>query len=169
MKSYSEMKIYPVSWETSKKSISKDWIVRYVFTDSKGIEHNCSFKGMNHIKNHAERVAETKRLVKDEIYLLDKGYNPKTGQYESIKPIEFVDENTPFVEAIKIGLSKISVSNNTRESMNDPVKLICKAAHKTGKAHLKISEVRKRDFRMMLDYLLSEGYSNDRYNRVKSN
>ncbi|RMZ58716.1 hypothetical protein D1632_14090 [Chryseobacterium nematophagum] len=29
MKSYSELKVYPINWETSKKSIVKDWIVRY--------------------------------------------------------------------------------------------------------------------------------------------
>ncbi len=71
------MKVYPVNWETSKKSIAKDWIVRYVFTDQNGNEHNCLFKGMNHIKDHAERVEETKRLIEEETYLLEQGYNQK--------------------------------------------------------------------------------------------
>lgn len=169
MKSYSKMKVYPINWETSKKSISKDWIVRYVFTDIKGISHNCSFKGMNHLKEHTERVSETKRLIQDEQYLLDRGYNPKTQEYESHKPLNVVTEDTSFINAMNISLEKVKVSENTRESMKDPVKLIIEAANKTGKASLKISEVRKRDVRIMLDYLIEKGYSNDRYNRVKSN
>lgn len=101
MKSYSNMKVYPINWETSKKSISKDWIVRYTFTDQKGVEHNASFKGMNHIKDHTERVAETKRLIEEEIYMLDRGYNPKTKDYESSDAIPIINGKTLFLAAMQ--------------------------------------------------------------------
>lgn len=101
MKSYANMKIYPTNWETSKKSITKKWVVRYVFTDRNGIEHQCAFRGMNHLKNHAERVEETKRLVNEELYILERGYNPKTKEYDDGTGMKLVNPSTPIFKCLQ--------------------------------------------------------------------
>ena len=60
MKSYSEMKVYPKNWETLKSTFKKIWEIQYTFINNKGIEYPRRIKGMSHIKNHSERVIETK-------------------------------------------------------------------------------------------------------------
>ncbi|HHM0728317.1 MULTISPECIES: hypothetical protein [Elizabethkingia] len=93
------MKVYPKSWETSKSTIQKDWIVRYEFTDRKGKTRPTSFKGMNHVKDYAERVLYTKFLLKQEQKLLDKGYTPVTEEFEGVTETLILTPRTPFMRA----------------------------------------------------------------------
>lgn len=168
MKSYSEMKIYPINWETSKKSISKDWIVRYIFTDPKGKEHNCSFKGMNHIKIHSERVEETKRLIVDETYLLDNGYNPKTKEYESTGLIEIINGNTPFITAMNTVIETKPCIETSRNDMINSMKHITKYSQLL-RIHLKpLKEITKGDIKQILIRMTNDGHSNYRVNKTKS-
>ncbi|MGE8528529.1 tyrosine-type recombinase/integrase [Chryseobacterium rhizosphaerae] len=172
-KHYSTIKVTPKTWDKDLKSnLNKTWEIYYkFFTPEYPDGFPIRFKGMNRCSTLEEKQETTRSLIKTEIENLERGFNPITQEYELDTSIVLNDltENTLFIDALNIGLSKIIVSENTRKSMEDPVKLISKAAIDTGKASLKISEVRKRDIRIMLDYILSKGYSNDRYNRVKTN
>ncbi|SIQ87958.1 hypothetical protein SAMN05880574_13018 [Chryseobacterium sp. RU37D] len=168
MKSYSELKVYPVNWETSKKSISKDWIVRYVFTDIKGIEYHCSFKGMNHIKNHAERVEETKRLIEEETYILDNGFNPKTKEYESLHEIPVINGKTLFLAAMQTAINNNPGVESHKTDLNNSMKHISKYA-KMLRLHIKpIKEITKGDIKQMLLRMTNDGYSNYRVNKTRS-
>jgi site-specific recombinase XerD len=166
---HSQIKCYPISWDKNLKSnLAKTWEIQYTFyCPDHPNGHPVRFKGMNRCKTLEEKQEMTRYLIDLEKEKLEKGYNPITQEFET-EHYE-VNEDTPFIRALNIALYKIKVSENTRLSMIDPVKLITVAANKTGKALMKISEVRKRDVRVMLDYILKQGYSNDRYNRVKAN
>jgi integrase len=168
MKSYSQMKIYPIDWETSKKSISKDWIIRYKFTDIKGKEHDCSFKGMNHIKVHADRLAETKRLVSDDIYMLDRGYNPKTKEYEDVIQFSVINHETLFIPAMNLVIKNKPCIETSRGDMINSMKHITKYAQIL-RLHLKpLKEITKGDIKQILIHMSNDGYSNYRVNKTKS-
>ncbi|GAB0154773.1 hypothetical protein CHRYSEOSP005_00330 [Chryseobacterium sp. Alg-005] len=168
MKSYSNMKVYPINWETSKKSISKDWIVRYTFIDQKGVEHDTSFKGMNHIKDHAERVSETKRLIDEEIYMLDRGYNPKTKEYDSSNAIPIINGKTLFLAAMQSAIDNNPGVQSHIDDMTNSMKHISKYA-KMLRIHVKpIKEITKGDIKQMLLRMTNDGHSNYRVNKTKS-
>ncbi|WP_407486301.1 hypothetical protein [Elizabethkingia anophelis] len=99
MKSFTEMKVYPKNWETSKKSVNKQWVVRYEYTDKSGVIHPKALRGMNHIKDHGERVLYTKFLLKQEQKLLDKGYTPVTEEFEGVTETLILTPSTPFMRA----------------------------------------------------------------------
>ncbi|RLJ31359.1 integrase [Chryseobacterium sp. 7] len=168
MKSYSEMKVYPVNWETSKKTISKDWIVRYNFTDKNGIEYPTSFKGMNHIKDHTERVAETRRLIAEEQYLLDRGYNPKTGEYDTVSGLNLVNGKTLFLAACNIAIETKDLVKSSKEDMINSMKHITKYATLL-KLHLKpIKDITKADIKQLLIHMKNDQHTNYRINKTKS-
>jgi integrase len=167
MKSYSKMKVYPINWETSKKSVSKDWIVRYIFTDSKGIEQEATFKGMNHIKDHALRVQETKRLIEEEIYMLDMGYNPKTKEYNN-NNLTLVNPSTLFLSACNICIEAKDCVDTTRTDMENSMKHITKYATKLGLHMKQIKDITKGDIKQLLLYMKNDKHSNYRINKTKS-
>jgi len=168
MKSYSKMKVYPVNWETSKKSVSKDWIVRYVFTDKNGFEHNTSFKGMNHIKDHADRVLETKRLIDEETFVLDRGYNPKTKEYEDDSGLNLINPSTLFLTALNSCIAGKDCVETTKTDMENSMKHITKYATKLGLHMKKIKDITKGDIKQLLLYMKNDKHSNYRINKTKS-
>lgn len=168
MKSYSKMKVYPVNWETSKKSVSKDWIVRYVFTDRNGFEHNTSFKGMNHIKDHTARVTETKRLIDEETFVLERGYNPKTKEYEDDSGLNLINPSTLFLSALTSCIAGKDCVETTKTDMENSMKHITKYATKLGLHMKKIKDITKGDIKQLLLYMKNDKHSNYRINKTKS-
>ncbi|WP_027378197.1 tyrosine-type recombinase/integrase [Chryseobacterium daeguense] len=168
MKSYSNMKVYPINWETSKKSVLKNWIVRYIFTDANGIEQEATFKGMNHIKDHALRVQETKRLIEEEIYMLELGYNPKTKKYEDNSGLDIVNPATLFLAACNICIAEKECVDTTRTDMENSMKHITKYATKLGLHKKKIKDITKSDIKQILKYMKKDNHSNYRINKTKS-
>jgi len=168
MKSYSQMKVYPVNWETSKKSVSKDWIVRYVFTDNKGYEHNCSFKGMNHIKDHAERVKETKQLLIEEMQMLDSGYNPKTKEFEKIEGAPAINIDTPFIQALQVAIDNNPGVPSHIADMENTLKHVVKYSSQLRFHSKRIKDITKGDIKQLLLRMTNDGHSNYRINKTKA-
>lgn len=168
-KHHSPLKVTPATWEKNVKSnLKKTWEVYYKFyAPSHPLGFPVRFKGMNGCHTLEERQEMTRFLINKELANLSNGYNPITKEFETED--NQVHEQTPFILALQIALKKVRVAESTRKSMEDPINLIIEASKKTGTSSLKIAEVRKRDIRLMLDYLMEKGYSNDRYNRIKSN
>jgi len=121
---------------------------------------------MNRCKTLEEKQELTRFLIKEEVELLEKGYNPITKEFE--RTTEFVSEHTPFIEALKIALEKSTLVPSTVKVIEDTIKLVSEAAFRLDLAVKPIGEIRKRDIRIILDYLLGKGYSNDRFNKVKT-
>ncbi|MCY0967911.1 tyrosine-type recombinase/integrase [Chryseobacterium wangxinyae] len=168
-KHHSPLKVTPATWEKNiKANLKKTWEVYYKFYNHEHqLGYTVRFKGMNRCQTIEEKQEMTRFLINNELRNLSNGYNPITKEYETEE--NQVYEKTPFILALQIALKKVRVADSTRRTMEDPVKLMIEASQKTGVSVLTISEVRKRDVRLMLDYLLEKGYSNDRYNRIKAN
>lgn len=161
---HSEIKVYPKNWEKpNKTNLTKDWYIYYEFNGKQ-----IRFKGgINYCKTLEEKQSLTKKLIFEEIRNLQNGFNPITKEYESVHVA--VQETTPFVSALKIASEKIKIAKSTKEGIIHTLKIIEKASIKTGHAGVSISEIRKRDVRLILDEVLEMGYSNDRYNKIKTN
>lgn len=165
---YSELKVSPISWEKNLKSnLKKEWIIYYTFYSPEYPEgYLIRFKGMNRCKSLEQKQEMTRFLINNELENLKKGYNPITKEFEIIE--DFVIERTPFIQSLNIALDKMMLVPSTIKSIKDAVKLVTTAAISTGISVKTIGEIKKRDIRIILDYLLSKGYSNDRYNKVKT-
>ena len=167
-KHYSPIKVTPANWEKNiKGNLKKTWEVYYKFySPTHPLGFTVRFKGMNRCQTLEERQEMTRFLINNELRNLNNGYNPITKEFEN--RADQVHKKTPFILALQIALEKVRVAPITRKTMKDIVTLIITAAQKTGISALTISEVRKRDIKLLLDYILESGYSNDRYNKVKS-
>lgn len=165
---YSTIKVTPANWEEDiQANLKKTWEIYYKFYSSDHpLGYPVRFKGMNRCDNLASKQDMTRFLISNEIENLANGYNPVSKKFE--KNFEFLTEHTPFVEALNIAFGKLQLVESTIKVIKDTIKLVSEAAVKIGISTKGISEIRKKDIRMILDYLLAKGYSNDRYNKVKT-
>ncbi|MCT4321775.1 site-specific integrase [Elizabethkingia anophelis] len=169
MKSYSEMKVYPKSWETSKSTIQKDWIVRYEFTDIRGKTQPASFKGMNHVKTHFERVELTKKLIEEQVFLLDRGWNPKTEEFEEITELVLlINYETPFLQSLDMAVKTFSITEDSKADMVNTINHVKKYSSIL-KLHLKeIKNITKGDIKQLLITMSKDGHSNYRINKTRT-
>jgi len=167
MSHYSELKVYPVSWEKKIKSnLKKDWEIRYTyFHKSCPSGKIIRFKGMNHASTLEEKQFITNSLMKQEIGNLSRGYNPITKEFEISSNV--VIETTMFINALEIALKKIQVSKPMKSLIGDTIRLVKAASLKFDINLKQISHIRKRDIKIILDEI-SETKTNDRVNKVRA-
>lgn len=165
---YSQIKVYPVSWDKNVKSnLKKIWEIQYkFFCPEHPNGYTVRLKGMNRCKILEEKQSLTRYLIATEEDSLKKGYNPVTGEFEILS--DFVSEHTPFIQALNIAFDKTKLVKSTIKSIKDTIKLVTEASLNLGISTKPIGEIKKKDIRIILDFLLSKGYSNDRYNKVKT-
>lgn len=165
---YSQIKVYPVSWDkNSKTNLKKIWEIRYIFYCPEHPEgYIVRLKGMNRCKTLEDKQELTRYLVAMEEENLKRGYNPITASFDELE--DFVTENTPFIQALNFAFEKTKLVPSTIKSIKDTLKIVTEASLKIGISAKPIGEIRKKDIRVVLDFLLSKGYSNDRYNKVKT-
>jgi len=169
MKSYSTMKVYPKNWETLKSTIKKDWIVRYEYTDIRGKTFPSSFKGMNHIKTHSERVELTKKLIEEQVFLLDRGWNPKTEEFEEVTELVLlINSETPFLQSLDMALKTFSITEDSKADMVNTINHVKKYSSIL-KLHLKeIKNITKGDIKQLLITMSKDGHSNYRINKTRT-
>lgn len=169
MKSYSTMKVYPKNWETLKSTIKKDWIVRYEYTDIRGKTFPSSFKGMNHIKTHSERVELTKKLIEEQVFLLDRGWNPKTEEFEEVTELVLlINSETPFLQALDMALKTFSITEDSKADMVNTINHVKKYSSIL-KLHIKeIKNITKGDIKQLLITMSKDGHSNYRINKTRT-
>ena len=169
MKSYSTMKVYPKDWEALKSTIKKDWIVRYEFTDITGKTYPLSFKGMNHVKVHSERVELTKKLIEEQVFLLDRGWNPKTEEFDEISEfVLLINPETPFLQSLDMAIKTFSITEDSRGDMINTLNHVKKYSTIL-KLHLKeVKNVTKGDIKQLLLAMSKDGHSNYRINKTRT-
>ncbi|KUY29548.1 tyrosine-type recombinase/integrase [Elizabethkingia ursingii] len=163
------MKVYPKNWETLKSTIKKDWIVRYEYTDIRGKTFPSSFKGMNHIKTHSERVELTKKLIEEQVFLLDRGWNPKTEEFEEVTELVLlINSETPFLQALDMALKTFSITEDSKADMVNTINHVKKYSSIL-KLHIKeIKNITKGDIKQLLITMSKDGHSNYRINKTRT-
>jgi len=173
--------IQPKNWNTKHASCDSVWSVFYRFydptiTDSNGrvVPKKVEVKaGVNRLTTVAERRAAIKQVLETELSLLkEKGYNPITKQY-MIEPeaIEYIiDPNVSLYHALEAARLRLNIGNRTRIDMKSIVKAVGKAAEQLRFHTMKVSEIRRRHLKAILDRCgaNSKQWSPGRYNTYRA-
>lgn len=170
-----KISVSPKNWKSSKASIKKDWYISYRFHDpSKGIKHRL-FAGMNEFKTLQERQSVTDWILKNEIRLLQQGYNPFSDELVTeLQNQPGLNQYTPFLAALQFVYDSMAKSNakakSTRVNIKSMLKMIAGPADNTGIRFLSISEIGVRHFKALLDNCANTipGFSNDRHNKFRT-
>lgn len=189
----SEITVTPPNWDveqptekTSRSLLKKRWEIAYRYYDPAFKDdpekwgYPIRFKGMNHIKDLAQRQAATRILISQEKEKLDvQLYNPITGQYY-LKPEDTIEEippSTPFIEALLKAHKMLVCVPRMAEDIKSAINGIKESASKlydntlqkpyTG---LKICQVSRKHIQLIFHQRKkdSEKFSTYRRNRYRS-
>lgn len=173
--SCSKPSIFPKNWMTGGTALlQKDWRIQYYFQDP-AYRHKYRYgklvfvKGMNRFKTLPERRDATRRLLANELQLLQlDGYNPITKVALDIEPeINYeIDPTTPLIQALRSASEKLSVSNRVNIGIKSVIKGLEKAAGQLRYEEIEICKITRRHIKAMLDQCSrnSSRWSNTRYN-----
>lgn len=146
--SYSEPKVYPSNWKSTKANIKVPWFIHYRFYEVGGATKQVKVKGMNRYSNLKERQAATAGLLANELMLLnDRAYNPlsdKINEEEGDTPDYIISPNTPFVRALEEGVKNMTAEPKTITDAKNKVVHIATAACQLHFDQKPISEVKRR-------------------------
>jgi integrase len=160
----SEIKVTPTNWHTTKASVKRPWRIHYRFYDPAFKDHpkfkkgkQVPIKGMNHVNTLEERQAITKKLIADELNVLDKlGFNPITDVYMA-PPAPVVSDHkeitpaTTFIEALRLALTKCEMEPDTVTDCTSVLKYFTDSAVMIKKDQLPLRDIKAKDIRAILD------------------
>jgi len=160
--------VFPKNWDKTGASINIDWHIQYYFYDKANNKKKLIILkgGINRFKTLTERRSAVKILLEELLYLLQHEYlNPITGKKEvPITGLE-IDTNTRWLEALQFIFTKVNVEKSTRYDMKCCLKAIDGASSELRLNALKISEVRRKHIKYILESLNSSPH---RYNKFRS-
>lgn len=140
-----EMKIAPKDLD-----MNKDWIIYYSFYDPQYKKPKLrQRRGMNHIKNFAERKRKAKMFMEMEMELLLKGFNPFKN--EMIKDIAELSPDTPFIKALTKAAEKIKIGKKSLVDVNSVIKGVSLSARQLGIESKPIKDVSRKYFKMIFE------------------
>lgn len=174
----SKLIVNPANWKRAgSSSLDKPWRITYRFYDTQYKNTKLwgrliSIKGMNHLKTIEERREATRELLDNELYMLKvDGYNPitKTFNGQTLEIDSGINPSTPFIEALKIAITKLEIAKKTREDLARSMDYFIESIEQLRYHQLQIGDVRRSHIRAVLDNQARvNDYSNDRYNKVRA-
>jgi len=174
----SKPSVYPSDWKTcTKASIKKKWYIQYYFRDPEFSERWKYGKliivkaGVNEFKTLSERRAAIKALLEDEEIRLKQGWNPITNKITSQFDIDYeIDPFTLASVALDKACLRIKGVNSTVNDVRACTKYFQKSLRQLRLDNFYIKDLKRRHVRAALEHLVeTRGYSNSRFNRVRSN
>lgn len=136
----------------------------------------CRWK-FNSIKNHKEKIETMKIFVSEmEKMIFEDGYNPITNMYMLEKkemPVEYdsdvLNKNTSFIKALYMALDKINLGERSKKDLQHFLKDFCVGIKKARLEHLKISDVKRSDYKNIIDILeMKKPFSGHKYNKYRT-
>lgn len=169
MKTHSEIKVTPKTWEKSIKSnLEKTWEIYYTFYDRNHPEGiKVRFKGMNRAKTLEEKQEITRTMIANEIKNLERGYNPITNEYV-VEDEHLVSEFTPFVKACEIALKSFHGVESTIIDLNNSMKHIINYATILRLENKELKNITKGDIKQLLMKMTIDKHSNYRVNKTRA-
>ncbi|MDB5210211.1 MAG: hypothetical protein JWQ30_1038 [Sediminibacterium sp.] len=151
-----ELKVNPSNWKEPEAPMDQDWFIWYRFYDPAVLDDDGKIKpklvpvkGMNHFKKISERRDFTKRLIKEELYQLEKeGYNPITGCHSTGTEI---NENMGFCQALDYAFDHISVEHLTKLDIKSVLKYCKDAAEKMRVATIPMKQIKRKHILLVLE------------------
>jgi integrase len=173
-----QLPVHPANWNTTKASLKKDWYIQYRFYDP---THQVNgkikpllriVKGMNSFTTLEERQEATEILMRNELKLLqEEGYNPITNTFTAPIEIDYeIDPATPFIQALRAAHQKIPGARSTLNDIKHVITGIESSARQLRFSDIKISDIRRRHIKMILDQCVKSNpnFSDGRYNKYRS-
>lgn len=146
--SYSEPKVYPSNWKSTRANVKVPWFIHYRFYEVGGSTKQVKVKGMNRYSNLKERQAATAGLLTQELEMLkDHAYNPFANQMDKLEndtPDYIISPDTPFVRALEEGVKNMTAEPKTITDAKNKVVHIATAARQLHFDQKPISEVKRR-------------------------
>jgi integrase len=172
--------VYPPNWKTGGQSLlKKDWYIQYRFYDplfkNKYPRGRLKIvKGMNSFKDLCERREAVNILLADELQALRyQQYNPITGvvveQVEDIAISYEIDPQMPFVDALKAALKYVDVKSQTKIDITSVLKYVGLAARNLRYDHIPISEIKKKNIKILLAEVGKIDIIDAKGNRIQRN
>lgn len=160
----SEIKVTPSNWNTKRASLNKYWRIFYRFYDPAFKDHpkygkgkQVDIYGLNNYKDLEERQAVVRGIIQYEIQHIDvKGYNPISGKYMApviieSKPGSELEKDTPFITALRAVMNRLTLDRHTKEDITSIIKYLEKSAKMLDKEDTPISQITRKDIRLILD------------------
>jgi integrase len=169
-----QLPVHPKNWKTARASIRKNWYIKYRFYDpTVGNPKQVVIKGMNVFKELPDRQALTQQLLSQELdLLLNKGYNPITGQFNTAEEIHYeIDPSTPFIKALASGKKKIQSAESTERDLRTMLPHVEAAAKQLRFENIPVGQIKRRHIRLLLDRMEDNAKfkSAHRYNKHRTN
>lgn len=177
----------PANWKTisSKKALTANWYVQCNFYDPKFHEkypNGFPFrKKLNKIKDIEQRKAAMSFYLEEIPKLFyDKGYNPITKTFMFDHEIKSKEEKqrhlteicpeTPFLIALDLAHKSVKVAESTFNDIKYMLARIKPAVENLRFDELKISEVKRKHVRLILDHLeeTEKKFSAHKFNKYRS-
>lgn len=177
---FSAIWVSPTNWKTTstKASLKKTWYVQCYFYDPlfkekypKGFPFR---KKLNKLQTLEERKAAVELYLKEipKIFI-EKGFNPITKKFmfdSAFEENKDLNPNTKFIEALELAQKSINVSDSFKSEMKNVMKYIFTSICQLRFNGLKISEVKRKHYRYIIDNLeKTEGpFSAHKFNKYRT-
>lgn len=146
--SYSEPKVFPSNWKSTRANVKIPWFIHYRFYEVGGATKQVKVKGMNRYSNLKERQAATAGLLTQELEMLkDHAYNPFANQMDKLEndtPDYIISPSTTFVRAMEGAVKEMTAEPTTLRDARGIVKHIATAARQLRLDQKPVSEVERR-------------------------
>ncbi|TXK78671.1 site-specific integrase [Mesonia sp. K4-1] len=154
--SMSTPSVNPKNYKTGGQTLlNKDWYIQYYFYDPTSLRKKklCIVKGMNEYKDLKERREVTRILIQNEIHENRQGFNPILDKYVVVENLNEAElhGDLDFITAFQIALTKVEASEKHIYQIECAIKRIAKAAKKLNKLDLTISELQRKDLKLMFE------------------
>lgn len=183
--SYSEIWVHPKNWKTltSQKSLNLDWRVECKFYDPLFKEKYPKGFPFRRKANRFKTLEERKSVIStwlEELPVLfeEMGYNPITKQYmfepepelePEDKSLTELSPETPFLIALDLAHKSKKVAESTYNDIKHVLEKFKPAAEQLRFSELKISEVKRKHIRLILDHLeqTEDSFSSHKFNKYR--
>jgi integrase len=169
---HSDFNVFPPNWNTTRASLKKTWRIEYRFYDPAFKDQfpdgrlTVLKSGMNRIKDLVSRQQLIPEMIKQELQLLQQGYNPIQNKIQKVVQLSTelkecegpFSPDMPFINALTTALSTKKMSEKTRKDIANIIPHIEKASKSlsiNGKtlADLPIQLVRRKHIRSLLSLI----------------
>lgn len=163
--------IHPRDWDKPKASLKKSWYLQYYFYKRGEKGKLVIVKGnLNKFKTLTDRREAAKIFLSEITKLLKEGYDPTKKEIVSETINEFdIGKSTPWLQALTSIAAKLKLESSTASDLRSCLQKVERASDKLLLSHLPIQELKRKQIKLMLDYLeRKEVISAHMYNKIRT-
>ena len=157
---YGKISVYPKTWERTNASIKKQWYINYRFfdpayKDKYPIGYQKRIKGMNSYHTLVERQDAVRTLLKNEIEILDAGYNPILEQFTHVPDTSdyIISPYARTKDALDDAFKRVKMCPEGKMDVKSTLKYFQIAAAELNLDYMAVKDIRRRHIIKVMDRL----------------